>query len=108
MMKVRGTRRLLLAGAPMLILASVILLAFATAALAAPPNDNFFGARRLEGTYDTDNGSSLNSGVEFGEPTPSAPAGAPDNTVWWKWTAPWSTPTTVSLSGSDGDTWMAA
>jgi hypothetical protein len=67
----------------------IALVAFPSAASAAPPaNDNFASAEALSGTVDSDSGTNAQATKEAGEPNHAGnPGGA---SVWYSWTAPQS------------------
>ncbi len=65
-----------------------------------PFNDDFVNRVPLSGAFLTATGWNANATREPGEP-PSLPANA-DNSIWWSWTAPASTITTIALSAGFG------
>jgi len=66
-----------------------------------PANDMFANAVTISGLSGTTTGNSAHATTEPGEPKP---AGAGRASVWYRWTAPASGATTISMAGSDYDT----
>jgi hypothetical protein len=80
------------------------------AAPTPPPNDNFANAQAITGCSGTATGTTFGATNEAGEPSHDPTdntAGSPDHTIWFKWTAPSSSSTTITTAGSDFDTILA-
>ena len=84
------------------LLASVICLA-SLLLNAAPANDNFANRIALVGSGSiSTTGSNVGASKESGDPTTFG--GGNGRTVWWKWTASFSGPASISTFGSSFDT----
>jgi hypothetical protein len=69
---------------------------------AAPTNDNFANAQLITGSSGTVTGSTIGATREAGEPAHARDAGGAS--IWFKWQAPESVPTTFSTFASSFDT----
>jgi hypothetical protein len=75
-----------------------------------PANDNFANAQVITGCSGSTTGSTFGATKEAGEPSHDPTDNtslSPSHTVWYKWTAPQSSPTTFTTAGSDFDTIFA-
>jgi hypothetical protein len=73
--------------------------------IAPPTNDNFAAATILTGESVTALGDTRCATKQSGEGTHANNSGG--NSIWYRWTAPYSGPATVSLLGSSFDTLLA-
>jgi len=71
----------------------------------APPNDMFANAAVISGTSGQTTGSNVGATKEPGEPSHAGNSGGAS--VWWYWTAPTSSETTIDTFGSSFDTLLA-
>ena len=87
-----------------LCLSIVIPLAMLIPALgrAQPANDAFEDGQNLSGTSGSVTGSNVGATKEVGEPSHAGDSGG--HSVWYRWTAPSSTPVTLDTIGSSFDT----
>src|SRR5438034_10511824 len=69
---------------------------------AQPPNDAFATGQSLSGSTSSVSGSNVNATKETGEPNHGGDSGG--HSVWYRWTAPASTPVTIDTIGSSFDT----
>ncbi|HXJ74950.1 MAG TPA: hypothetical protein VNM37_18990, partial [Candidatus Dormibacteraeota bacterium] len=67
-----------------------------------PVNDDFSNATTINGSDATVTGRNIGATSEVGEPRQTS--GGPQNSVWWKWTAPASGEFSLSTDGSTFDT----
>ena len=70
-------------------------------AVVRPSNDMFVNAIAVTGASGSTTGNSVHATTEPGEPKP---AGVGRASIWYKWTAPASGNTTITMAGSDYDT----
>lgn len=89
------------------VFAAMVMLAWATRAVAqAPANDSFNGRLAVVGSTNSVTGTNVGASAEAGEPTYYGKAIAAS--VWWSWIAPDSGMAVVDTGGSDFDTVLAA
>ena len=69
---------------------------------AQPPNDAFANGQSLSGSTASVTGSNVNATKETGEPNHGGDPGG--HSIWYRWTAPASTPVTIDTIGSSFDT----
>jgi len=69
---------------------------------ARPSNDNFADAQGLSGSSASVSGANSSASKEDGEPDHAGDPGG--HSVWYRWTAPSSTPVTIDTIGSSFDT----
>lgn len=67
-------------------------------------NDNYSNAAVLTGSYATASGTNVGATIQSAEP---AHYYGPYHSVWYRWTAPNSTPVFINTKGSDFDTMLA-
>jgi subtilisin family serine protease len=70
-----------------------------------PINDNLANLLPLNGDETIDSGSNAGATSQVGEPNHAG--NAPQKSVWWSWTAPYSGWVTISTDGSSFDTLLA-
>jgi Ca2+-binding RTX toxin-like protein len=75
--------------------------------MAAPINDNFANRIVLPAIAINLPGTNLEATAEAGEPPFPVPFSAPNETVWWTWTAPSSGNFNLTTAGSNFDTVLA-
>jgi hypothetical protein len=78
---------------------------FLPAPIARPVNDRFTNSLSLSDLPVLASGSNSNATREAGEPDHGGRTG--DSSVWWNWTAPYSSPIRITTAGSDFDTVLA-
>ena len=69
---------------------------------APPTNDAFANGQSLSGSTGSVSGGNVNATKETGEPNHGGDSGG--HSVWYRWTAPASTPVTIDTIGSSFDT----